>query len=441
MKKISEIMSSNPSIVHPDDTLEKVYNILSTKRFAALPVVANDDIVGIITWYDLRKYVFHEYDQTKVEEAMSRNPLIIPEDTPIDDAKRIMDEERVGSLLIGENKRLIGIVTRADIKRFENMNYKVGEPVSRPENRWVVGAIVGCLVSLLLIGGVTWGIVWLINTLTDNQEREVEHQAQVKKEQQCDNNFCVYEGVNPPYSPSLSGYGRVEFINNKEARDTTWAELKAFISQDQTDKIPYTLSFRCGSYAERIHNNAEAGGIKAAFVVVRFTDGEYHALNTFNTVDQGPVYVECTGEGLLQPRVMLREGWTMYGETSSWDKAAYVEIGKKLGIISLEVASCPSYVCYEQWQQKLQEFRNTQEDYNRDVMAHEVEVRNYSQWLSGRIIYEGTPDASKAYQWYNANESRRRELEARKTELDRMARSLGAFWNPMGTVERVEIYW
>ncbi|MDD5398612.1 MAG: hypothetical protein PHU70_05960 [Dehalococcoidia bacterium] len=89
--------------------------------------------------------------------------------------------------------------------------------------------------------------------------------------------------------------------NNPASRNPTWAELKAFLQTDQTDRHAYvTGSFTCGDFSEMLHNNAEAAGIRAAIVAVKLlpagmTEGfTNHSLNAFETTDKGLVYIDTT---------------------------------------------------------------------------------------------------------------------------------------------------
>ena len=89
--------------------------------------------------------------------------------------------------------------------------------------------------------------------------------------------------------------------NNPVARNPAWAELKAFLQQDDTDKRKYEVaSFTCGDFAEMLHNNAEAAGIRGALVGVtlkpNYPSGETikHSLNAFETTDRGMVYIDVT---------------------------------------------------------------------------------------------------------------------------------------------------
>ena len=152
----------------------------------------------------------------------------------------------------------------------------------------------------------------------------------------------VFFGVQPPYAKE--GTGRplaVSLSNNSTADDPTWQELITFLLADPTDDESYQLNtFDCANFSEMLHNNAEAAGIKAAFVGVFFSDGEEgHALNAFKTTDRGLAYVDCTGPTLTQ---------RLQHPNLEWDKIAYVVKGKELGSVSISLTVYPKYSYYEQ---------------------------------------------------------------------------------------------
>jgi hypothetical protein len=89
--------------------------------------------------------------------------------------------------------------------------------------------------------------------------------------------------------------------NNTAARNPSWAELKAFLQTDQTDRHAYVSGvFTCGDFSEMLHNNAEKAGIRAAIVAVKLlppgmAEGyTNHSLNAFQTTDKGLVYIDTT---------------------------------------------------------------------------------------------------------------------------------------------------
>ena len=89
--------------------------------------------------------------------------------------------------------------------------------------------------------------------------------------------------------------------NNPSAKNPTWADLKAFLNADQTDRQAYIAGkFTCGDFAEILHNNAEAAGIRTAIVAVELKPASqaegviYHSLDAFETTDHGLMYIDDT---------------------------------------------------------------------------------------------------------------------------------------------------
>lgn len=57
---ISEIMSEHPVTISPENTLEDCMQIMTTKFTRHLPVVENDELIGIISIGDVVKYIIDE---------------------------------------------------------------------------------------------------------------------------------------------------------------------------------------------------------------------------------------------------------------------------------------------------------------------------------------------------------------------------------------------
>jgi len=110
------------------------------------------------------------------------------------------------------------------------------------------------------------------------------------------NNSTYNPQTEDTYSIGADGE-EIILVNNCNATDKTYNEVIQFIKTDKTDEKPYILeSYTCGDYAEEVHNNAEAAGIKAGWVTIEFKEGGIgHAFNVFNTTDSGLIYIDCTG--------------------------------------------------------------------------------------------------------------------------------------------------
>jgi len=89
----------------------------------------------------------------------------------------------------------------------------------------------------------------------------------------------------------------VTITNHQNAHNPTMAELKAFLKRDYTENYVYSdPSFVCTNYAAVLHNNAEANGIRCAFVSIQgAASNAGHALDAFQTTDDGLVFVDDTG--------------------------------------------------------------------------------------------------------------------------------------------------
>ncbi|MBA7625757.1 hypothetical protein ES703_33189 [subsurface metagenome] len=181
----------------------------------------------------------------------------------------------------------------------------------------------------------------------------------------------------------------IGLINNPDATNPTHKELLAFIKEDTSDSKIYFKGFErqgeiilarvCADFAEEVHNNAEAKGIKAAWVGIDFKGEEDgHALNAFETTDRGLVYVDCTGEDTLGSQA-LRQLKSIDAPTS-WDKIAYVEVGKIYGAIYIDYAKSLSYDFYETYKRKWQECEEILCEYNDEVLR-------YNREIAGKIYY------------------------------------------------------
>ena len=53
-----DIMTQSPFVLDPDDTLGLAADLFLSNQFHALPVVEINDLVGILTSFDLLKYAF-----------------------------------------------------------------------------------------------------------------------------------------------------------------------------------------------------------------------------------------------------------------------------------------------------------------------------------------------------------------------------------------------
>lgn len=162
-------------------------------------------------------------------------------------------------------------------------------------------------------------------------------------------------------------------------------------------------------------------------------------MNIFNTVDQGIVFVDCTGGGfeVITPSLGDSNSYNI-----DYDKIAYVEVGKEYGAISTDAYTLPQYTFYEQYEWQWEEYESSVEDYNRKLEDHNKRVEEYNQEISGKVYYIGTSEYNRIKSIYNGLQREEKELKQDKEALEIVQQDLGYYsWEPMGVISAVEIYW
>lgn len=130
----------DPVTIHPNDTIEKALELMSTYRIGGLPVVDDDShLLGLITNRDIR---FEKNYAKPVKELMTPiSKLIVAEPSiSLDEAKQILHAHKIEKLpLVDSQKRLVGLITIKDIMSV------VEHPLAARDSkgRLIVGAAVG----------------------------------------------------------------------------------------------------------------------------------------------------------------------------------------------------------------------------------------------------------------------------------------------------------
>jgi acetoin utilization protein AcuB len=117
---VRDIMRSPIVSVSTDTTLEDAYRTMREKGIRHLPVLEGGELAGVITDRDLRLATSALAPSpfapgSRVSGVMSRRPLTADPFDPVEDAARVMREQKIGCLPVVEEGRLIGIVTGLDL--------------------------------------------------------------------------------------------------------------------------------------------------------------------------------------------------------------------------------------------------------------------------------------------------------------------------------------
>ncbi len=117
---VKDIMKRPVITIGPQATLREAHQLMWERGIRHLPVLDEGRLVGIITDRDIRlaTSVLRPNPlscDARVYEVMKRPVLTADPLDPVEDAARLMREEKVGCLPVVEGKELVGIITGIDL--------------------------------------------------------------------------------------------------------------------------------------------------------------------------------------------------------------------------------------------------------------------------------------------------------------------------------------
>lgn len=127
---VMDWMTSDPITITPDTTLPKAHRLMMEHKIRRLPVVRNNEVVGIVTLGDVRGAepsgatslsiweINYLISRLKIEEIMTPRPITVAKGATLGETAQIMLEHKVSGLpVLDEDGQLVGIITESDIFR------------------------------------------------------------------------------------------------------------------------------------------------------------------------------------------------------------------------------------------------------------------------------------------------------------------------------------
>jgi len=124
---VRDIMTTNIVTIPSSTSVVDARRIMTAHKIQRLPVVDRGKLVGIVTVRGLDQVspakadnitiwgLSHLLESTTVAEIMKRQVITVPPDMLVEEAVSVAQSNKVGSLLVVEDGRMVGIVTTNDI--------------------------------------------------------------------------------------------------------------------------------------------------------------------------------------------------------------------------------------------------------------------------------------------------------------------------------------
>jgi CBS domain-containing protein len=115
---VQKAMTSNPTAITPDTTVQEAARLMKSEDVGALPIVEDGRLTGVVTDRDLaiRGIAEGRGAETTVRELASRDIVTIEAQQSLEEAARLMAEHQVRRLcVVEEDGRLVGMLAQADV--------------------------------------------------------------------------------------------------------------------------------------------------------------------------------------------------------------------------------------------------------------------------------------------------------------------------------------
>jgi Zn-dependent protease/CBS domain-containing protein len=115
--KVKDVMNTQTGSIDPETTVEQVVsNIFQRRHGRAVPVCFNDKLQGIVTIDDVKKVPREQWEMTRAERIMTRQPLYtVSPDEDLNNAFKLIAQHAINQVLVTQDGKCVGMLSRADI--------------------------------------------------------------------------------------------------------------------------------------------------------------------------------------------------------------------------------------------------------------------------------------------------------------------------------------
>jgi acetoin utilization protein AcuB len=114
---IADRMTRTPLLIGVEQSLTAAHEVMRSNGIRHLPVLHGGKLVGVVSQRDL--HIVESLrdvspDEVTVEEAMTQDVYAVPPRTPLREVVSEMAERKLGSAVVVEGTRIVGVFTIVD---------------------------------------------------------------------------------------------------------------------------------------------------------------------------------------------------------------------------------------------------------------------------------------------------------------------------------------
>jgi len=135
--RVRDVMQPNPETVSSGVTVaDLVRDYFFQRGRRAVAVTEDDRLAGIITLTNVKTVPQDRWPDTRIADIMTRSPLYsVGKDDELQSAFNVIAERDLNQVLVLENSRVVGMLSRADILRYLHLSRELRFPAGLPPMR------------------------------------------------------------------------------------------------------------------------------------------------------------------------------------------------------------------------------------------------------------------------------------------------------------------
>jgi len=130
---VSGVMINNPKIISSDTSIEEAAELMDRYKITGLPIMDGNNLVGFISQNELIA-LCAKFIDIPIRDIMSQIKIEVPPEDRIIHARKIMFEEKFGSMLVTDGGKVVGVISEGSLARYF-ATFRTSVPARHQEER------------------------------------------------------------------------------------------------------------------------------------------------------------------------------------------------------------------------------------------------------------------------------------------------------------------